>query len=99
MSDPNWLTDLGIRIPDLFAGLAGGIVNAFVFKRSDPWSIIGSVVVGALTANYLSVPIGTYTGTTGGAASFIVGLAGMAICQGIVGAAKSWRPFSQNKDA
>jgi hypothetical protein len=92
------LAQLGIKMPDLVAGLAGGVVNAFVFKRSDPASIIGSMVVGSLTANYLSEPIGHYIGTSGGAGAFIVGLAGMAICQGIVEAAKSWRPFNaQNR--
>jgi hypothetical protein len=80
-------------MPDLLAGLAGGVVNAFVFRRSDPVSIIGSMVVGALTANYLSEPVGHYLGTSGGSSAFLVGLAGMAICQGIVEAAKSWRPF------
>lgn len=87
---------LGIKLPDLVAGLAGGVVNAVVFKRSDPWSIVGSMIVGALTANYLSESISRYLGTSGGAGAFIVGLAGMAICQGIVEAAKSWRPFSGN---
>lgn len=94
MGMPNdFLVTLGVNVQDLLAGLSGGIVNAFVFKRSDPWSIIGSVVVGSLTANYLSGPVGRYTGTSGGAAAFIVGLAGMAICQGIVQAARSWKPF------
>lgn len=89
--DPFLLRELGLRVQDLIAGLSGGIVNAFVFRRSDPWSIIGSVVVGALTANYLSPIVVTYLGTSNGAAAFIVGLAGMAICQGIVEAAKNWR--------
>lgn len=87
----SWLKEIGLRIPDLIAGLSGGIVNAFVFKRSDGWSIVGSVVVGALTANYLSSIVSAYTGTSSGAAAFIVGLAGMAICQGIVEAVKNWR--------
>jgi hypothetical protein len=95
--DPGFLVQIGVKMPDLVAGLAGGVVNAFVFKRSDPVSIIGSMVVGSLTANYLSEPIGHYIGTSGGAGAFIVGLAGMAICQGIVEAAKSWRPFNSNK--
>lgn len=99
MSDPGdpgfWLS-MGIRTPDLIAGFAGGVVNAFVFKRSDPMSIIGSMIVGALTANYLTEPVGHYLGTSGGSSAFVVGLAGMAICQGIVEAAKSWRPF-QNR--
>lgn len=95
MSD-DWLSQIGIHVSDLVAGFSGGIVNAFVFKRSDPASIVGSVVVGSLTANYLSEPIGHYVGTSGGASAFVVGLAGMAICQGIIEAAKGWRPFNQN---
>lgn len=94
--DPGLMVWLGVKMPDLIAGFAGGVVNAFVFKRADPISIIGSMIVGALTANYLSESVGHYVGTSGGAAAFIVGLAGMAICQGIVEAAKSWRPF-QNR--
>jgi membrane-associated protease RseP (regulator of RpoE activity) len=91
--DPGFLSWLGINLPDLVAGFCGGVVNAFIFKRSDPLSILGSMVVGALTANYLSGPIGHYVGTQSGASAFIVGLAGMAICQGIVESAKSWKPF------
>lgn len=92
--DPSIWVELGIRKSDLVAGFCGGIVAAFVLKRSDPWSIVSSVVVGSLTASYLTGPIGQFTGTSGGTAAFIVGLAGMAICQGIVEAAKAWRPFN-----
>jgi hypothetical protein len=93
MSDePSLLLQIGIKVPDLLAGFMGGVVNAFVFRRSDPFSIIGSMVVGALTANYLADIAAKYTGTSGGASAFIVGLAGMAVCQGIVEAAKNWRP-------
>lgn len=90
---------LGVKVPDLVAGFFGGVVNAFVMKRADPWSIMGSMVVGALTANYLSDPIGRYLGTGSGTTGFLVGLAGMAICQGVLEAAKSWKPFGQTKGA
>lgn len=101
MSSNDFLAWLGVNVPDLFAGFAGGVVNAFVFKRADPLSILGSMVVGAFTANFLSGPIGHYLGTNGGASAFIVGLAGMGICQGIVEAAKNWKPFQprNNNDA
>lgn len=92
------LLSIGIRVNDLIAGFAGGVVNAFVFRRSEPWSVIGSMVVGAFTANYLTEPVSKYLGTGSGPAGFIVGLAGMAICQGIVEAAKSWRPFGAKKE-
>jgi hypothetical protein len=84
--------DFGIKVPDLIAGFAGGIVNSFVFNRTNPTAVIGSMVVGALTANYLGEPASRVIGTGPGATAFIVGLAGMAICQGIVAAAKRYRP-------
>jgi hypothetical protein len=93
-SEPTFWVEIGIRKADLIAGFCGGVVSAFVLRKSDPWSIVSSVVVGALTASYLTEPIGRFTGTSGGTAAFIVGLAGMAICQGIVEAAKTWRPFN-----
>ena len=96
MADPDWLRMLGINVLDVCAGVAGGVVNAFVFKRSQPMAILGSIVVGALTANYLGEPaaylIKRYVGPYEGAAAFIVGLCAMAICQAIVEAVSKWRP-------
>lgn len=92
MADPDSLLSVGIKVQDILAGLAGGVVNAFIFQRSNPVAIIGSVVVGALTANYLSEPAGKIVGVSGGAAAFIVGLSAMAICQGLVSAAAKWTP-------
>ncbi|TAK50221.1 MAG: hypothetical protein EPO23_03175 [Xanthobacteraceae bacterium] len=86
------LTEIGIRLPDLIAGLSGGVVNALVFKRTSPFAFIGSVIVGALSANYLGPSAAQYLGTLSGAAAFLVGLAGMAICQSVVAAATRWRP-------
>jgi hypothetical protein len=81
----------GIQVNDVLAGFAGGVVNAFVFRRSDPFSIIGSMVVGALTANYLASTAVKVIGTSPGATAFIVGLGGMAICQGIINAIKNYK--------
>lgn len=92
MTLPEFLTVIGIKPQDIMAGLAGGIVNAFVFKRSNPMAIVGSMVVGSLTANYLGEIAGKFTGTSEGAAAFIVGLCGMAVCQGIIEAGSKWRP-------
>ena len=97
--DPSFLTVLGVRLPDMLAGLAGGVVNAFIFKRLDPWSVVGSVVVGTLTANYLGSSLskvldpilGSFSPGPGGSA-FIVGLTAMAICQTIMDAVQHWKP-------
>jgi len=91
----DFLTVLGIHLQDLIAGFAGGVANAFVFKKSKPWAIIGSIVVGGLAANYLGHPISKFLGTSDGTSAFIVGLAGMAICQGIVESAGSWSIFKK----
>lgn len=92
MADPDMLVSVGIKAQDILAGLAGGVVNAFVFQRSNPTAIIGSVIVGALTANYLAEPAAKMLGTSGGASAFIVGLCAMAICQALVVAAGKWMP-------
>lgn len=81
---------VGIHLKDLIAGFAGGVANAFVFKKANPWAVIGSIVVGGLAANYLGATLGRLLGTSDGFSAFVVGLAGMAICQGIVESAGSW---------
>lgn len=94
--DPSWAIQIGVKAPDLLAGFAGGIVNAFVWKRSSLIAIAGSIIVGTLTANYLAETFSHYLGTSQSTSAFIVGLSGMAICQGIAQAAASWRPFPTN---
>lgn len=88
------LTELGLRLPDLVAGFAGGVASSFVMKQSDPRAIVASVVVGTLTAGYLGEPATRMFGTAGYAASFIVGLGAMAICQGLIAAVRRYRFLS-----
>lgn len=92
MPDPDILVAVGFKVQDLLAGLAGGVVNALVFQRSNPMAIISSVVVGSLTANYLAEYAAKYVGLNVGAAAFITGLCAMAICQALVAAAAKWSP-------
>jgi hypothetical protein len=93
MADDFFL-QIGIKTQDLVGGLAGGVVNAFVFRQTNPVAIVGSVVVGCLTAAYLSETASHYLGTTGGATAFLVGLCAMAICQAIIAAVAKWKPSS-----
>ena len=90
--DPDALLSVGLKLQDILAGLAGGVTNAFVFKRGTPIAVIGSIVVGALTANYLGEAASKITGTSEGAAAYIVGLCGMAVCQIIADHVAKWRP-------
>ena len=94
----DFLSDLGFHIKDIVAGFAGGIANAFIFKKSNPWAIMGSIIVGGLTANYLGSALSKLLGTSDGASAFIVGLVGMAVCQGIVESYSSWSPFKRSEN-
>lgn len=91
MSDWNFFSAFDVSIRDLLGGFAGGVVNALVFTRTSPWTAVGSMVVGALTAAYLTDAAVAVTGVSPKPASFIVGLGGMAICQGIIGAIRNYK--------
>ena len=89
-----WWETVHLNMTNIMAGFFGGVVNAFVLKRSDPYSIVGSVVVGALVANYLADVASKWTGTSEHVAAFLMGMGGMGIAQGIMEVLKRWRPFS-----
>lgn len=91
MSDWSMLGAIDVSVRDLLGGFAGGVVNAFVFTRTSPGTAVGSMVVGALTAAYLTDAAVALTGVSQKPASFIVGLGGMAICQGIVAAIRNYK--------
>lgn len=81
------LEDLDLNAKLLVAGFAGGVVHAVVFKQTSPSAVIGSVLTGTLTANFLAPVASHYLGdwVNSGGCAFIVGLTAMAICQGVVG--------------
>src|SRR5262245_45257062 len=97
-----WWEVLHLDMALLVAGFSGGVVAAFVLKQSDPWSIMGSIVVGALTANLLGVLAAKWTGTPDHVAAFIVGICGMGVAKGVMVGMQKWRPFStpttENRD-
>ncbi len=82
--------DLGLRLQEAIAGFFGGIVFVFVTKNTKPIEAVGSIVVGTITANYLAGYV-TAVGLTPGASGFVTGLCGMALCQGIIAAARKNR--------
>lgn len=85
------LAELGIRLQDMIAGFTGGVCYAFAMRQSGPWEVVGSVVLGTFTANYLGEYVAKITQLGLGAASFVTGLGAMALCQGIIAGAKRWR--------
>lgn len=90
---------VGIKLTHLLAGVAGGVVRAFLAGGS--WlAAVSSVVVGSLTAGYLTTPV--YKGakswfpalgsdtSSEHAIGFLVGLTAMLICEGVLKAARGW---------
>ena len=82
----DFLEKYGLHALDLIAGLLGGLTAAVVVRQSNPWQIIGSVLVGAITANYLGGYVDILTGPTitREAGDFVVGLSAMVLCQKIL---------------
>lgn len=85
--------DLGIYPQLLIAGFAGGVAHAFAFKQTAPIAQVGSVVMGALVANYFSPAVaslphvGSFLGS--GGCAFMVGISAMAIIQGVAAVVQS----------
>lgn len=94
-------TLIGIKLTHLFAGIAGGTVRAFL--SGEGWlAAFSSVVVGSLTAGYLTGPV--YLGaqryvslppdpSSEHAIGFLVGLTAMLVCEGVLRWVRVW---SQN---
>lgn len=91
----DWLVWLGIKIPDLVAGMFGGIVKALVFHKEKPWETVVSGIVGGIMANYLGEGIAEKVGYGRGSVCFAVGIAAMVLCQVILDRAKQFRASSR----
>lgn len=75
--------DLGLSIARMVAGFAGGLVSVFIPPPKTAMTMLGSVVGGIFTANYLG-PAGTHYAPTWlgeGGVGFILGLTAMIVCQ------------------
>lgn len=96
MSIADVLATVGIKVPDLSAGFAGGVINALWFQRGKPLDVISSVMGGAITANFLTGTAAHVSGLEPGAAGFLVGLTAMAICQGAFIKVRGWFRGSGN---
>jgi hypothetical protein len=90
--------NFGFDAARLLAGFSGGVVHALVSRQRDPYTVAASIVAGTMTANYLSLAAVEYTGKWigEGGTAFILGLTAMIVCQGIVSAARAWKPTSKN---
>lgn len=91
------LEDLfGLKASVIIAAFLGGVSAAFLMRDLTPLRAVAAVFVGCFTGAYLA-PLGTYYlvsqsmveagGPAMNAAAYIVGVSGMAVCNGIIEAA------------
>lgn len=96
--EPDPLAALGIKLSHLIAGLAGGSVR-YLLAGGSWFSAVASVVIGSLTAAYLTVPVysllmsyapGSPSQPAEHATGFLVGLTAMVLCEGVMKRARAW---------
>lgn len=87
-----FLLELGIRLPDLVAAFFGGVASVFFVRNVTPWEALASFVVGLTLGTYLGEMFARPLGIATTTAACLVAFAGMGIAQGIMEAAKVWRP-------
>lgn len=93
-----WWRDIFIEPSSLIAGFCGGLVKALISTGTpEPWQVVSSVIIGALTANYLSPILAGQIGTKGGATPFLVGLGSMWICQSALMYFRKWSNGTNGK--
>jgi len=88
----DFLLEMGLRLPDVVAAFFGGLASVFFVKSVTPWQAVSTFVVGIVLGTYLGSPAARTFGIATETASCLVAFAGMAIAQGIIEAAKNWRP-------
>lgn len=84
--------EYGIRINDLISGFGGGVVASMLVRNVKPFQGFATVLIGTITANYFTESAARQLGLGEGAAGFLVGLTAMFICQGLIEAARKWKP-------
>lgn len=79
-----FLKEIGINLPYITAGFLGGVVKAFLAGIAGsvrPAAVLAFMVVGAITANYITDLMTAYTGFPPGAVAFILGVIATVVCE------------------
>jgi hypothetical protein len=71
-------TDLGLNLKLMFAGLAGGVVNALVFWQGFPQAI-ASVIAGVFMANYGAPLVAHWLDLPEPVAGFLCGMSALVL--------------------
>jgi hypothetical protein len=91
-----FLTALGLDLKLIVAGFAGGVVHAFFFRQTDPYTVVGSIMSGVFAANYLAIGLAKLSGFSIGTCGFVAGFGAMALTQGVVRSVQTKLGLSSN---
>lgn len=103
LPSPDWLHQLvGVKLINVFSGIAGGLVRGLVARGFTMTQRISSAIVGGLTAGYATpaampvirkwLDLWAYpTGDIEGSVGFCLGLVGMTLCDAVIRWARRWR--------
>lgn len=91
MSLRDVLIDVGWNLKGSIGGFMGGVVAALLMRNVTTWQAVSSVFVGTITANYFGEYAQKLIGLSDGAASFLVGLTAMVVCQAIIEQARNFK--------
>jgi len=96
-------TAIGIKLASLVAGFAGGVVSLAFLSNLTRWQAAMAVVVGSLSAAYMTPVAIVYMGWTDrpelqNGTAFVIGLTAMNLIPAIKAAAARWTPKSQQGD-
>lgn len=96
--------ELGLRLTEAIGAFFGGVCYSILVQARKPAEIVGYVVVGTATGNYMGdavvkmmmvLPSGLQLGE--GGTGFLTGLVAMGICQAIVTFGRKWKPRSRDE--
>ena len=83
MQDDPGLIKIGVHLQELAAGLLGGLAGSIV-RHLKPMQYVGAMVVGGLTAMFISNFVSKKLGTDYLTAAYVIGVVGSPLCLGII---------------
>lgn len=87
--------ELGINLSYIVAGFLGGVVKVFIAAESRPFAVLGFVITGAITANYITELLAHYLRFPPGASGFLVGFAATILLPKMTAFVERIDPFNK----
>jgi len=91
----------GLNLKEIAIGIQGAFSGVFILRRKKLWDVLGTIFVGAVTANYVGPALARYLNLTDyhDLIVYFCGLGGWTVCLGVL----KWfdlysRPYERSKE-